>query len=495
MAVLLPPDPLVGLLVDERYRITARLGQGGMGTVYRCENVRLHARPCAMKVLSGLGTPRERARFEREIRTVSQLRSVHTVLVFDSGTLPDERPYIVMELLEGRELKACLEANGALPLDRAVHIAEQVLAALIEAHRLGIVHRDLKPANLFLVAEGDGEIAKVLDFGIAKQQGDEAPALTRRDTAMGTPRYMAPEQFRGEEATPASDLYALGVVFYEMVTGRLPFREDDPVPDAIASMPVGTRLAWMHLNREAPAIEGISPALAEWLARMMCKAAGDRFADAREAREALREVPEMTWTPASGPTGRASMVMRSPALTSRARRWAPVLLGVAGGLVGLGALIAVFGEAPSAGVDAGSAAVGSCRHLVQSNPTGAQVMRGEVSLGSTPLEVVRPCGEAWVVALALEGHSPFSLVLSGDDAGPIEVMLPDLDDAGVDAAVDAGVAKAARRAGRARAPAPRSGRATRGGQRPKAPAPPSGGADPAPVAPKQPESGEGPFVF
>ena len=218
-----------GEVVAGKYRIERFLGSGGMGVVMAARHLTL-GEPVALKfVTEGRGgDPEALGRMMREARATFRLRSEHTVRVLDVGELPSGPPYIVMELLEGRDLRAELQARGPLPEDEVVRYALEACEALEEAHALGIVHRDLKPHNMFLAKSTRGTtVLKILDFGMSKldpEQFDaEAGPLTRPETALGTPKYMAPEQWKSATAVDArADVWALGVVMYELLTGAAP---------------------------------------------------------------------------------------------------------------------------------------------------------------------------------------------------------------------------------------------------------------------------------
>jgi DNA-binding winged helix-turn-helix (wHTH) protein/tetratricopeptide (TPR) repeat protein len=225
------PDALLGQILDGKYRLDALLGQGGMGVVYLATQLELDRAVAVKLVRSDLVSDRTGAeRFRGEAKTVARLRHPHIVTVFDFGVAAEAGAYLVMEMLEGRSLRDEIEARDRLPTGVAVEIARQVCSALEAAHEAGVVHRDVKPENIFLEQKRGVPAlsAKVLDFGIATLEAvagsqDTSP---RPDAGVGTPRYMSPEQCDGGEADARSDLYSLGCVLYETLTGRPPFRSE-----------------------------------------------------------------------------------------------------------------------------------------------------------------------------------------------------------------------------------------------------------------------------
>ncbi|MDF3065782.1 MAG: serine/threonine protein kinase [Polyangiaceae bacterium] len=224
---------LVGTVLAGRYRIERLLGSGGMGSVYRAEHV-LMRKACAVKVLHREMTQVKEvvARFEREAVAAARIEHPHVATATDFGQLENGSFYLVLEFIEGRSLGQLIGELGSLPEERALVVARQIADALAAAHSSGIVHRDLKPDNVMLVAKDDGsDFVKVLDFGIAKVQIEgttaDQPALTRLNTVMGTPEYMAPEQARGEAVDTRADLYTLGIILYEMLAGTSPFRHEE----------------------------------------------------------------------------------------------------------------------------------------------------------------------------------------------------------------------------------------------------------------------------
>lgn len=270
-------DPLIGRVINDRFKILALLARGGMGKVYKAEQAPL-GRICALKVLNpnynGEHDPEFHKRFFLEASTSSKLRHPNTVTIFDYGSTDDGIYFMAMELLEGRTLHRVLRETGPLEPARALRIIRQVCRSLREAHSLGVIHRDLKPANIFLVrTEDDEDFVKVLDFGLVKQL-DEGGGdhLTQTGLFMGSPKYMAPEQIRGEKVSAATDVYALGVVLYEMLCGKVPFDKGNSVNTLMAhvSEPVPP------LHQMNPSVQ-IPPAIAEFTYRCLAKRAEERF--------------------------------------------------------------------------------------------------------------------------------------------------------------------------------------------------------------------------
>jgi eukaryotic-like serine/threonine-protein kinase len=245
-------DARVGRVLLSQYRIDALLGEGGMGAVYRGEQLSV-SRPVAIKLISGkiAENPECVRRFRREAEAMAKLRHPNTVRLYEFG-VADKELFMVMELLEGRDLSEELTRRQRLPPVEALGITRQVLEALSEAHTLGIVHRDLKPANVFLAHVHGGRVmAKVMDFGIAGIESTSNTKLTMQGAVMGTPAYMSPEQAQGKAVDPRSDLYSLGVVLYEMLVGKPPFEADSAVSLLVA-----------HVSTAPPRLLDTTPALA-----------------------------------------------------------------------------------------------------------------------------------------------------------------------------------------------------------------------------------------
>ncbi|MBE7452517.1 MAG: protein kinase [Kofleriaceae bacterium] len=263
-----------------KYRIDRLIGAGGMGAVYRAENPDTQA-AVAIKILHGSAAGQEaaRARFQREAAAVAALKTRHVVSIFDFGADTDGTLYLVMEHLHGHNLRREIaEPPAAMPLPRVNLILDGALRGLGAAHRAGIVHRDLKPENVFIAQTDDGEVAKLLDFGIARKGG--GPSLTHSGALMGTPAYMAPEQVAGNrgEVGPWSDVYGMGVILYEMLTGRAPFAADS-MTEVLARV----------LAREFAPLRSVRAELPEAIYQLVERALTDDHAARFPHADALRE--------------------------------------------------------------------------------------------------------------------------------------------------------------------------------------------------------------
>ena len=249
------PDPLLGRVIADRFKITDLIARGGMGKVYRAEQAPL-GRLCALKVLNpnynGDADPEFHRRFYREASISSRINHPNSVTIFDYGKTDDEIYYIAMEYLEGQTLHHALRDAGTFPEERAGRIAQQICRALREAHALGVIHRDLKPANIFLTRHGDDDdFVKVLDFGLVKQLSERPEEqLTRTGLFMGSPKYMAPEQIQGGDVDARTDIYSLGIILYEMLAGKVPF-----------DRPTSVSILMAHVGEPPPAMREVNPNL------------------------------------------------------------------------------------------------------------------------------------------------------------------------------------------------------------------------------------------
>jgi eukaryotic-like serine/threonine-protein kinase len=289
-----PLDPTLGRTIAGKYAIQQRLGAGAMGVVYLARQVALE-KAVAIKVLHRELSVDESftERFRREAWAASRLDHPNSIRVFDFGQEPDGLLYLAMEYVEGRDLFAFLKDHAPLPRESIVDLLSQVLAALAVAHELGVLHRDLKPENIMIVrGKGDDgqplDVVKVCDFGIAKivetslpRAGEDARRHTTKGLVVGTPEYMSPEQARGEALDGRSDLYSVGVILYELLTGRIPFEGDSPlniVLKHVGELPAPPSSLAPNVDRQLEAV----------CMRVLEKQPSDRFSSAREMRLALR---------------------------------------------------------------------------------------------------------------------------------------------------------------------------------------------------------------
>ncbi|HEU4408026.1 MAG TPA: serine/threonine-protein kinase [Polyangiaceae bacterium] len=275
-------DPRVKSTLAGRYVIEDVVGEGGMATVYRARH-KLTDRPCAVKVMNPMMARDQvvRERFRREAKAAQILAHPNIIEIFDQGDTEDDTSYLAMELLEGEDL-GYLISRGALPVERALPIMVQMARALARAHDFGVLHRDLKPENIFICVGPQGEdLVKLLDFGIARSLQDSR--LTGTGEVFGTPQYMAPERITSIDTGPSADLYALGILYFEMMTGRLPFDAPD-IPSFL----------FKHLQEQPPKLRTLVPeapeALEELVDRMLAKDPASRPVDAHRVRLDLEEI-------------------------------------------------------------------------------------------------------------------------------------------------------------------------------------------------------------
>ena len=242
-------DPLVGKVFDGRYEILARIGEGGMGVVYKARQVSID-RVIAIKVLNPQMASDQTwvQRFSNEAKACSRLQHPNTIRMFDFGQTQDGRFFMTMEFLEGTVLRGAITQTG-MAANRVMKILIQCCASLAEAHSIGIIHRDIKPDNVFLLnMAGSPDFVKLLDFSVAKLLQEGGQMKTQAGVVFGTPQYMSPEQGRGMQLDARSDLYALGILGYEMLTGRVPFNDDNPMT-----------VLQMHLRSEVPPMPATIP--------------------------------------------------------------------------------------------------------------------------------------------------------------------------------------------------------------------------------------------
>ncbi|MEX1141901.1 MAG: protein kinase [Thermoleophilaceae bacterium] len=309
---------MIGTLLNGRFRLEEQIGAGGMSTVYRAYDTTLE-RWVAIKLMHRdiTSDADQMERFRREARAVARLNHQHVVTVIDFGE-DDGRPYIVLELLDGETLKQRIRRLGRLPVGEAVAYAIEIGRALSAAHAERLVHRDVKPQNVLIDAEGR---AKVTDFGIARSL--ETHGLTATGRVLGTTDYVSPEQALGHEVTEQSDVYSLGVVLYEMLTGEPPFKAESQVA-----------VAMKHVHEAVPDVQRVRPdvssALAATVDRATAKELGNRYATADDLVHDLEQVLAIEAARAGQTTGEASAVLQAmsgettelaPLRLRRPRRW------------------------------------------------------------------------------------------------------------------------------------------------------------------------------
>lgn len=298
-----PPDPRLGLTLVGRYKIEKLIGKGGMGRVYLATQLPL-GRPVAVKILSPefqRKDPQFVRRFFLEAATAARLNHPNSITIYDYGETERGELFIAMEFLKGRPLSRVLAAEGAFSAERALHVTVQMVRALREAHAKGIIHRDLKPGNIMLLDEGDdADFAKVLDFGLVKlfnapgverqrfeELGPEAEVgeLTRAGMFLGSPKYMSPEQIQGRDLDPRTDIYSLGIIMFQMLAGRVPFRGASSV-----------EIIYKHVNEAVPPIHELNPEadcppeLEVLISKTLSKDREQRYASMGDLLSALKDV-------------------------------------------------------------------------------------------------------------------------------------------------------------------------------------------------------------
>jgi len=459
-----PPDPLIGRVLDGRYLVEKVLGEGGMGIVYRAKHTAL-GKPLAVKVLRAEVSKDQEIvqRFRQEAQSATAIGNEHIIDISDFGTLPDGSTYFVMEFLDGIAVTTAMEIDRPLPAARTVRIAKQICTALGAAHQAGIVHRDLKPDNIYLVKRSnDSDFVKVLDFGIAKV-GGATSKLTRAGQVFGTPHYMSPEQCAGTNVDQRTDIYALGVILYEMVSGRVPFDADNLM---------GILTKHLYENpippRELPPPTDVPPALESVIMKALEKKPELRYQTMGEMRADLERV-EQGITPqavrdavdrASAGSVREgtqrtgiSVGVGEPAGTAKKSNMLPIALGgglllvlLAGGAAALAfggggtteavepvvittppipplvvpvVAVAPVGTNPPnadtnvAGGTVNTPPVVAAKVTITTTPEGAAVYRNDSLLGNTPFEVDRPIGDATIeLSLRAPGYSDQAVRLS-----------------------------------------------------------------------------------
>jgi beta-lactam-binding protein with PASTA domain/tRNA A-37 threonylcarbamoyl transferase component Bud32 len=413
---------MVGKLLQGRYEVLDRIGQGGMALVYRGRDVVLNRR-VAIKVLRRqfADDPRVVEDFHLEARAAASLDGPHVVLVYDVGA-EDDAHYIVMELVEGQNLKDYLAQKGPLDPSEAVGIALQIADALAQAHARHIIHRDIKPQNILIAADGT---VKVTDFGIARAMA--GGTLVNTGSLIGTAQYLSPEQARGKAVGPATDLYGLGVVLFEMLTGAPPFAGDSPIAVALR-----------HVQEPVPDVRERRPDVPESVARLVSrllqKDPADRFPSAaafqEQARQVLAGVVPADDTEAARPAPErhpapaATAPAASPGRGKRRARWpwlaalVVVLAIVAGGAVMAGRWLA--GPAPRAVPKVVGLTLAEARNRLK-RAGFSPVWQGNVPSATIPRG--RVTSESPGAGVRLKPGALIGLLVS---SGPFRVMVPSL---------------------------------------------------------------------
>jgi len=458
-------DPLIGRVIDGRYRIEEQIGEGGMGVVYLSTHTVL-GKKLALKVLRGEMAKDEETvrRFMQEAQAATSIGQQNIIDISDFGQLPDGTTYFVMEHLAGQALTKLIKQGGSVPMADAIRIIRQIASALGAAHQVGVIHRDLKPDNVMLISRGgDPYFVKVLDFGIAKV-GGAASKLTKTGMVFGTPHYMAPEQAAGQAVDQRTDVYALGVMMYEMFTGKVPFDADTfmailskhmfepPIPPSERDL--GVKLG---------AIEDV-------ILKALAKKPEDRYQKMDDLVVDLDTLAsggtiDLGGSAGMSPPGNLADALEPPSRTEMristaetvelpGRSATPLIVGFLFLLLlGGGAAAAAFfimgedgatdappivAEAPDTAIaepDTGPAVAAAAqvvtesepevaRVQIQSDPPGASVLIDGAMVGNTPLELRRPTGDAFLdVLVRSRGRVPQTVRVMSASPDVIDVEL------------------------------------------------------------------------
>jgi serine/threonine-protein kinase len=427
-------DPYVGKVIDGRYKVETILGEGGMGVVYRCSHT-IIGKKLALKVLrADMARDSEvTERFLNEARAASAIGNPHIIDISDFGQFPDGATYFVMEFLTGRPLHGVGADGQRMSMDRILKVARQLGEGLAAAHAAGIVHRDLKPDNIFLVERGtDKEFVKILDFGIAKVSNSEGK-LTRAGAVFGTPHYMSPEQAAGTSIDHRGDIYSLGIILYELVSGRVPFDADNfmsvltqhmyKAPPVLAEvtadahlLPAGLEAIVMKCLAKRP--EQRYQSMDELVADIDKVLAGRKPLASREVLADLTEPGEYYSEPGAGRGGKLKYVWLAAGLAVAAAAAVAVLTRKPAAPT---PTAVATSEAAKAATPATNTipppAPGPTLHqvLVGTEPISAQVFRGTESLGMSPVSVSVPEGQSVELSIKAAGFKDSRVVVDGSD--------------------------------------------------------------------------------
>jgi len=458
-------DPYIGATIDGRYKVEGLLGEGGMGVVYRGRH-KVIDKPVAIKVLrADMARDAEiTERFLREARAASAIGNPHIIDISDFGTLPDGSTYFVMEFLNGIPLSALAENKEPVAVTRLIRIAAQIADGLAAAHQRDIVHRDLKPDNIFLIDRGaEKDFVKILDFGIAKVSSGTAK-LTRHGSVFGTPHYMSPEQAAGAPVDHRTDIYSLGVIMYEMASGKLPFDADNFMGILTQHM----YQAPVPIRALVPP-QDIPPGLEAIIMKCLSKKPEQRYQSMLELAEDLDKV-----TKGLVPDAVGEMMARSggfnvpadyfksampvpvpatpPAL--RAKNPWPLYAGIASVVAAVSIVVGIFAYGqystaspspsntppplsstpaplPVASLDAHPASTSAAPKppgvktvLVVASPIDAIVFLGDTKLGVAPREVDVPEGKTVQVTVRADGYHDQVLTLDGSEGRKDVILRP-----------------------------------------------------------------------
>jgi len=363
----------LGDTIDGKYRIVRLLGEGGMGSVYEGENLRIH-RKVAIKVLHAAVAAKADVvqRFEREAQAAGRIGSEHIVEVLDLGNLPDGERFMVMEYLDGESLGDRIKRKKRLSPHEAAAVLHQLLEGLAAAHAAGIVHRDLKPDNVYLLANkgGQKDFVKLLDFGVSKFNAlDSEMSMTRTGAVMGTPFYMSPEQARGGKVDTRSDLYSVGVVVYQAVTGRVPFHAET----------FNELVFKIALESPEPAelvVQGLDPSFAAIIVRSMVRDPAGRFQTAHEFQNAVAQ-----WMMTAAPDGVGGTMPLQPGLRMSMPGFNQSTPNAGG---------QSFASNPSLGASGAGGLGSSAPGLNQSSPGNLSQSGGQLGASQTGMAVTAP---------------------------------------------------------------------------------------------------------
>jgi serine/threonine-protein kinase len=458
-------DPLIGQVLDGRYKIEKVLGEGGMGIVYKAVHTSL-GKPLAIKVLRPEVSKNEEIvqRFKQEAQSASQIGHPHIIDISDFGTLPDGSTYFAMEFLQGKSLTLAM-AEQNFTTQRTIHVVRQLAGALGAAHEIGIVHRDMKPDNVQLIDRGgQKDFVKVLDFGIAKVGGSTSK-LTQAGQVFGTPHYMSPEQCAGTNVDHRTDIYAVGVMLYEMATGKVPFDADNLMgilTKHLYEQPIAPR-------ELAPPVD-IAPSMEAVILKCLQKKPDQRYSsmaelaadlDAIERGLAPRALTDRVDRPTSGPqtlTGVEARVSVATGHIEIRKSRAPLFIGLglaAAAVIGIGAFMMSGpkdeGAQPTAAIkpspEDGTKPVAAAQPepglsptpaptpaaepapapvliALNTNPANAEVYQDGSLVGNTPYQLNKPgTGQSLKLELRLDGYQTKTVTISAQTQNELTVPL------------------------------------------------------------------------